>query len=177
MSKTSALTSAPIGTATTYDSISGSASSSDGESDGDAVAALVNKTRKFSRPSSPDPVAPTLPQMPFIWFHSPPSTQIGGVYRTLFSTSTPASDYLSDLKQMQSGGEQGRTWTMFITAGGHFAGAIMRVKRPDDAVPTKKGNTKRPKPDVEVLKRKTFRRYTSALLLSRGVRLLLIHGF
>ena len=110
--------------------------------------------------------------MPLIWFHSPPSTQIG-VYRTIFSTSTPASDYLPDLKQMQSGGEQGRTWAMFMTAGGHFAGAIVRVKRPDDdddnAVPTKKGKPQRPKPDVEVLKHKTFHRYTSALPLSRSV--------
>ena len=117
-----------------------------------------------------------MPQMPLVWFHSPPSTQIG-VYRTIFSLAASPSDYLADLKQMQSGGDHGRTWAMFMTAGGHFAGAIVRVKRPDDAVPTKKGNTKRPKPDVEVLKRKTFRRYTSALLLSRGVRLLLIHGF
>ncbi|KAI1793571.1 hypothetical protein LXA43DRAFT_942466 [Ganoderma leucocontextum] len=146
------------------DSISGSASSSDGESDDDAVAALVHKTRKLSRPSSPDTTTPTIPQMPLVWFHSPPSTQIG-VYRTIFSATTPASDYLSELKQFQSGGEQGRTWAMFMTAGGHFAGAIVRVKRPDDDDNdpglTKKGKPKRPKPDVEVLKHKTFHRYTT----------------
>nr|VWO97005.1 ANK_REP_REGION domain-containing protein [Ganoderma boninense] len=113
------------------DSISGSASSSDGESDDDAVAALVNKTRKLSRPSSPGTVPLTMPQMPLVWFHSPPSTQIG-VYRTIFSLAASPSDYLADLKQMQSGGDHGRTWAMFMTAGGHFAGAIVRVKRPDD---------------------------------------------
>ncbi len=66
---------------------------------------------------------------------------------------------------MQSGGEHGRTWALFMTAGGHFAGAIVRVKRPDsddhDGGLTKKGKAKKPKPEVEVLKHKTFHRYTS----------------
>ena len=66
---------------------------------------------------------------------------------------------------MQHGGEDGRTWALFMTAGGHFAGAIVRVKRPDvdddDGGLTKKGKPKRPKPEVEVLKHKTFHRYTS----------------
>ncbi|PIL25091.1 hypothetical protein GSI_12980 [Ganoderma sinense ZZ0214-1] len=127
------------------DSISGSASSSDEESDDDAVATLVNRTRKLSRPSSPDSVAPTIPQTPLVWFHSPPSTQIG-VYRTIFSPATSPSDYLSDLKQLQSGGEHGRTWAIFMTAGGHFAGAVVRVKRPDadddDAGLTKRARRK-----------------------------------
>ncbi len=86
---------------------------------------------------------------------------------------------------MQSGDEYGRTWAMFMTAGGHFAGAIVRVKRPDDdndddnAGSTKKGKPKRPKPDVDVLKHKTFHRYTSTLPLSRSKipLLLLIQGF
>ncbi|EJF64149.1 hypothetical protein DICSQDRAFT_153257 [Dichomitus squalens LYAD-421 SS1] len=149
------------------DSISGSASSSDGEdsSDGDdAVAALVQKTRKLARPSSPDETARTIPQIPLVWFHSPPATQIG-IYRTVFSTSTPPPEYLSELKQMQSGGEHGRTWALFMTAGGHFAGAIVRVKRPDgdddDGGLTKKGKPRRPKPELEVLKHKTFHRYTT----------------
>ncbi|KAI0372738.1 hypothetical protein BV20DRAFT_1014803 [Pilatotrama ljubarskyi] len=149
------------------DSISGSASSSEGESDeSDAVSALVHKTRKLARPSSPDDATstPTLPQTALVWFHSPPSTQIG-IYKAIFSLRTPPSDYLAELKDMQSGGENGRTWAMFMTAGGHFAGAIVRVKRPDgdedDAGLTKKGKPKRPKPEIEVLKHKTFHRYTT----------------
>lgn len=78
---------------------------------------------------------------------------------------------------MQSGGEQGRTWAMFMTAGGHFAGAIVRVRRPDgdedDSGLTKKGKPKRPKPDVEVLRHKTFHRYTSPLRLSEIALILL----
>ncbi|KAI0350675.1 hypothetical protein OH77DRAFT_1430671 [Trametes cingulata] len=148
------------------DSISGSASSSEGESDeSDAVSALVQKTRKLARPSSPDEAATiSLPQTALVWFHSPPATQIG-IYKAIFSLNTPPSDYLSELKEMQSGGENGRTWAMFMTAGGHFAGAIVRVKRPDgdedDGGLTKKGKPKRPKPEIEVLKHKTFHRYTT----------------
>ncbi|KAI0334515.1 hypothetical protein GY45DRAFT_1343264 [Cubamyces sp. BRFM 1775] len=149
------------------DSISGSASSSEGESDeSDAVSALVQKTRKLTRPSSPDDnITTSLPQTPLVWFHSPPSTQIG-VYKTVFSKATAPSDYLAELKEMQRGGEQGRTWAMFMTAGGHFAGAIVRVKRPDgedddDGGLTKKGKPRRPKPEIEVLKHKTFHRYTT----------------
>ena len=68
---------------------------------------------------------------------------------------------------MQRGGEGGRTWALFMVAGGHFAGAVVRVKRPDsevdeDPAPTKKGKQKKPKPDIEVLEHKTFHRYTSA---------------
>ncbi|KAI0766573.1 hypothetical protein BD413DRAFT_696795 [Trametes elegans] len=148
------------------DSISGSASSSEGESDeSDAVSALVQKTRKLARPSSPgESTVPSLPQTPLVWFHSPPSTQIG-IYKAIFSTSTLPSDYLSELKELQSGGEHGRTWAMFMTAGGHFAGAIVRVKRPDgdddDGGLTKKGKPKKPKPEIEILKHKTFHRYTT----------------
>ncbi|KAI0629166.1 hypothetical protein C8Q77DRAFT_1076201 [Trametes polyzona] len=149
------------------DSISGSASSSEGESDDsdDAVSALVHKTRKLARPSSPDDAgALSLPQTPLVWFHSPPATQIG-VYKNIFSTTTSPADYLNELKEMQHGGEHGRTWALFMTAGGHFAGAIVRVKRPDDddedAGVTKKGKPKRPKPEIEVLKHKTFHRYTT----------------
>ncbi|KAL1943104.1 hypothetical protein VTO73DRAFT_4775 [Trametes versicolor] len=148
------------------DSISGSASSSEGESeDSDAVSALVQKTRKLARPSSPDDSHnPSIPQTPVVWFHSPPSTQIG-VYKATFPAATSPEDYLSELKEMQHGGEYGRTWALFMTAGGHFAGAIVRVKRPDgddeDGAPTKKGKAKRPKPEIEVLKHKTFHRYTT----------------
>ncbi|KAI0708872.1 hypothetical protein C8T65DRAFT_779503 [Cerioporus squamosus] len=147
------------------DSISGSASSSDGDSDdSDAVAALVQKTRKLARPSSPESSKPTLPQTPLVWFHSPPSTQIG-IYKAIFSSSTPPTEYLSELKELQIGGEHGRTWALFMTAGGHFAGAIVRVKRPDgdddEGGLTKKGKPRKPKPEIEVLKHKTFHRYTT----------------
>ncbi|KAJ8489201.1 hypothetical protein ONZ51_g3086 [Trametes cubensis] len=149
------------------DSISGSASSSEEDSgESDAVSALVSKTRKLARPSSPDDnTIATLPQTPLVWFHSPPSTQIG-IYKAIFSKATASSDYLAELKEMQSGGEQGRTWAMFMTAGGHFAGAIVRVKRPDgedddDGGLTKKGKPRRPKSEIEVLKHKTFHRYTT----------------
>ncbi|CDO75822.1 hypothetical protein BN946_scf184951.g20 [Trametes cinnabarina] len=148
------------------DSISGSASSSEGDSaDSDAVSALVHKTRKLGGPSSADD-APTIsiPQTALVWFHSPPSTQIG-IYKAIFSKRTEPAQYLDELKEMQHGGERGRTWAMFMTAGGHFAGAIVRVKRPDgdddDDGLTKKGKPKRPKPEIEVLKHKTFHRYTT----------------
>lgn len=68
---------------------------------------------------------------------------------------------------MQNGGAEGRLWTLFMVAGGHFAGAVVRVKRPegdDDGAQgglTKKGKPKKPKPEIEVLKHKTFHRYTS----------------
>lgn len=149
------------------DSLSGSASSSDGESsdDSDAVATLIHKTRNMARSPSPADTAPAGPGTPLAWFHSPPSTQIG-IYKVLFPASTPPTSYLDELKQMQKGGEEGRTWAMFMTAGGHFAGAIVRVKAPDseaDEQPgtTKKGKQKKPKPEAEVLKHKTFHRYTS----------------
>lgn len=63
---------------------------------------------------------------------------------------------------MQNGGHDGRTWAMFMVAGGHFAGAIVRVSTPDqndeaDDIKTKKTL----KHDTEVLRHKTFHRYTS----------------
>ena len=65
---------------------------------------------------------------------------------------------------MQNAAE--RTWAVFMTAGGHFAGAIVRVSHAEDEETnkdegTKKKKQKRPKPDIEVLKHKTFHRYTS----------------
>jgi len=60
---------------------------------------------------------------------------------------------------------------MFMVAGGHFAGAVVRVSKPDeedapDAEPAgrKKKAMKKPKPEVEVLLHKTFHRYTSTSL-------------
>lgn len=57
---------------------------------------------------------------------------------------------------------------MFMVAGGHFAGAVVRVSKEedeavnvDDDVVGKKKRPKKLKPDTEVLKHKTFHRYTS----------------
>lgn len=149
------------------DSISGSESSSSGESDeSDAVATLVNRRKRVERSTSPSDNTRTLPQTALAWFHSPPSTQIG-VYRALFPSGTAESSYLSALKNMQTRRENGRTWAMFMVAGGHFAGAIVQVSRPmeededeDDAKGRRK-KAKKPKPDNEVLLHKTFHRYTS----------------
>lgn len=148
------------------DSISGSASSTDDESadDSDAVRALVDKTHCL-RARSPSPSsAPRGPQTPIVWFHSPPSTQLG-VYKAVLSPSLPSSSaYLDELKDIQVPREGGRTWALFMTAGGHFAGAIVRVSKPaagDESEVTKKGKQKKPVPDIEVLKHKTFHRYTT----------------
>ncbi|KAF7370850.1 bVLRF1 domain-containing protein [Mycena sanguinolenta] len=143
------------------DSISGSASEdSDSDDSDDAVDALVNKATRKARSRSPSQ-GPALPaQTALAWFHSPPSTQLG-VYRAVFNSGVHQSDYLSELKRMQTGG---RTWAMFMVAGGHFAGAIVRVSRgqEDDSeeVHTKK-KPKKPKADTEVLRHKTFHRYTT----------------
>ncbi|KAJ7743108.1 hypothetical protein B0H16DRAFT_1423054 [Mycena metata] len=141
------------------DSISGSASEdSDSDDSDDAVDALFSKTKRKARSQSPDGPA-SAPQTALAWFHSPPATQLG-VYKALFNTGVHQSHYLSELKSMQTGG---RTWAMFMVAGGHFAGAIVRVSRGDDEEeePQKKKKPKKPKSDTEVLKHKTFHRYTT----------------
>lgn len=74
--------------------------------------------------------------------------------------------YLDAFKSMQTGGgEEGRKWALFMVAGGHFAGAVVRVSRPEgeegDSGFTKKGKLKKATPDTEILKHKTFHRYTS----------------
>jgi len=147
------------------DSLSGSASSTDDESeDSDAVATLVDKTRKLGRSPSPDSEPIRGPQTALAWFHSPPSTQIG-VYKFIFSRHAPSTTYVEELKELQKPVGAGRTWALFMTAGGHFAGAIVRVGRPEghDSQPeyTKKGKAKKQIPDVEILKHKTFHRYTT----------------
>jgi hypothetical protein len=157
------------------DSLSGSASSSeDDESEDrrdsdDPVAALVNKTKKQklldkTLDDDEDASTPGGPVTAQTWFHSPPSTQIG-VYRALFSQPF---DYLEELKEMQRGRE--RKWALFMVAGGHFAGAVVRVSRSDaeeeeeeeeEEGGKKKKKKKKPKQDAEVLRHKTFHRYTS----------------
>ncbi|KAJ7576852.1 hypothetical protein C8J56DRAFT_1171158 [Mycena floridula] len=146
------------------DSLSGSASSSDSDDsdESDAVATLVNRQKRVARSPSLDTASRNLPQTALAWFHSPPSTQIG-IYRALFPTGTTESSYLSVVNDMQTRLEEGRTWAMFMVAGGHFAGAIVQVSRPEETEeePQSKKKPKRPKADTEVLKHKTFHRYTT----------------
>ena len=67
---------------------------------------------------------------------------------------------------MQERLEGGRKWAMFMVAGGHFAGAVVQVSRPaeeQDLLDSAKAKKKppKPKPEVLILKQKTFHRYTS----------------
>ncbi|KAG6813828.1 hypothetical protein H0H92_006772 [Tricholoma furcatifolium] len=149
------------------DSLSGSESSSDEDnsSESDAVSNLISRTKLKDRSLSPDgDRTRNIPQTALSWFHSPPSTQFG-VYRALYSDPKDAPNYLEELRGMQEPCEEGRTWAMFMVAGGHFAGAIVRVSRPaEDEVEVVKGKSKKPpkpKPDTEVLRHKTFHRYTT----------------
>ena len=145
------------------DSLSGSESSDDDNDDSDAVDILLNKTKRLTtRSPSPDPI--NSPRTALSWFHSPPSTQIG-IYRSILPLNTETGAYLKELRMMQSPVPEGRTWAMFMIAGGHFAGAVVRVGRPDaEEVGNEKGRQNKPpkpKPDTEVLLHKTFHRYTS----------------
>ncbi|KAG6817531.1 hypothetical protein H0H87_007499 [Tephrocybe sp. NHM501043] len=149
------------------DSLSGSESSSEGDdsSDTDTIDNLVNKTKRKTRSySSDDDRTRNVPQTALTWFHSPPSTQIG-VYKALYSDPKDTSNYHEELRDMQQSSEEGRTWAMFMVAGGHFAGAIVRVSRPaedeGDEGKSRKKKTQKPRPDTEVLLHKTFHRYTT----------------
>jgi ankyrin repeat and zinc finger domain-containing protein 1 len=150
------------------DSLSGSASDDDDESDDsspDAVRALLSRTRNPTRAESPTSTIPNPPRTALTWFHSPPSTQIG-IYNALFPLKLPQASYLSVLKDMQRGGPNGRRWTMLMVAGGHFAGLVAQVRKPDGANAEEelsggKKKKSKPKPEVEVIRHKTFHRYTS----------------
>ena len=137
---------------------------------------LVQKAKKLKAREEDDENEGSeqkIPNAPIVWFHSPPSTQIG-VYKSIFPSSLASSpsasgqEFLNELKTIQTGGgETGRKWALFMTAGGHFAGAIVRVSKPDGEGydkpgTTKRGKPKKPKPDMEILFHKTFHRYTSA---------------
>jgi len=152
------------------DSLSGSASESTGEdtdveSDKKLATLLSRATVKTSsRSTSPSSTQRNLPLTPLTWFHSPPATQIG-VYRAIFSSPDVAAPYLDQLREMQNCKEaEGKKWALFLVAGGHFAGAVVRVQRDrskDDGGKTKKGKPKKVIPDTEVIVHKTFHRYTS----------------
>ncbi len=49
-----------------------------------------------------------------------------------------------------------------MVAGGHFAGVVVRVSRPSIAPEQGKGKQKKAAPEMEILRHKTFHRYTSA---------------
>lgn len=130
----------------------------------------MSKTKRLALSPSPTSDQRSAPQTALAWFHSPPNTQIG-VYKSLFPSNTPATSQLEELKEMQNLVDGGRKWAMFMVAGGHFAGAVVRVSRPeedeekdDEGNGKKKKKPKKPKPDNEVLVHKTFHRYTSELL-------------
>lgn len=187
------------------DSLSGSASSTSDENDGtdtdDAVSTLLSRTRlhKPTRSRSPSPDATTRIQSAVAWFHAPPARQLG-VYKALFPTPS-ASDALGELRSLQRDhGPAGRSWALFLVAGGHFAGAVVRVSRSDDEVAEdeeteerareargsaqdgdpakrkKKAKPRKPKPETELLLHKTFHRYTSASVWYRRTLLRLIMG-
>lgn len=68
---------------------------------------------------------------------------------------------------MQTRIEHGRQWAVFMTAGGHFAGAIVRVSQPAEDPEEAAQRKKKPKhaakkPELEIVLHKTFHRYTSA---------------
>lgn len=165
------------------DSLSGSASSEDDddEDSDDAVNTLVKRTGRIAT-RSPSPDSARLPPLTaLVWFHSPPSTQLG-LYRSVFPLKTEPKDYVSELMDLQTSKPGGRTWAMFMVAGGHFAGAIVRVS-PDEPEEDEEGKgkakskkQKRPKPDTEIILHKTFHRYTSMYISEiPWVEILILH--
>lgn len=145
------------------DSISGSESTdSDGEeSETDAVHNALQRVRVQDSELSSTPER-IIPRSPIRWFHSPPSTQIG-VYESIFPSNLGTEDYVNELKNMQDVPPEGRFWTLLMTAGGHFAGMVVRVSTLKDNHSS--GHTKskanHQKPEFEVVLHKTFHRYTS----------------
>jgi hypothetical protein len=150
------------------ESLSGSASSDDDDDEeSDAINNLVNKANRLAtRSPSPELTPNKLPASPFAWFHSPPSTQLG-FYRAILPLELERTSYLDELHNMQLPVSNGRKWAMFMVAGGHFAGAVVRVSRAEAEVEEiqsgRKTKQKKPKPETEVLLHKTFHRYTSEI--------------
>lgn len=79
---------------------------------------------------------------------------------------------------MQTPVDGGRQWAMFMVAGGHFAGAVVRVSKTgqENEVPS---NNKKKKPvvETEVLRHKTFHRYTSQFFFLSVLEVPLIDCF
>ncbi|KAG8694286.1 hypothetical protein FRC09_009947 [Ceratobasidium sp. 395] len=144
------------------ESLSGSESTT-GSSSGreDAVSTLLHRKRKgkLAQPPSDDGDIPIMPRSTIAWFHAPndyPDTQLG-VYTALFPLGTEPADYVKELQDMQTTGPEGRLWTMLATAGGHFAGIVVRVKIPSEEQAKGRKNTA----EMEIIKHKTFHRYTT----------------
>lgn len=158
------------------ESLSGSASSSEEESDDDAVDALVSKMKRAgTHETSDSDTEPTKTRSPIVWLHSPriADTQFG-IYTAILDSPNNPEIYANPIHLMQDGGDSGRFWALFMTAGGHFAGMIVRVSNPgfprevaDDSnaslsgkkKPSKKGHHRQA--DFEIIAHKTFHRYTS----------------
>ncbi|CAE7154449.1 unnamed protein product [Rhizoctonia solani] len=143
------------------ESLSGSESSTNSGSSEDAVSALLHKRQKrgIDNTQLDDDDMPNLPRSPIAWFQAPndyPDTQFG-VYTALFPTGTEPTNYIRALQDLQTESSEDRLWTMLATAGGHFAGLVVRVK-----IPRQGGFTKGKKaPEMEIIKHKTFHRYTT----------------
>jgi hypothetical protein len=165
------------------DSISGSESTeSDAEADSDAEDAVhtalrrahVQSTGRSDSPSHEE-LTKSIPRSPIQWFHSSPSTQIG-IYTAVFPLGMDPNDYVAEIKRMQlpvsaktdigaGDDDGGRLWTLFMIAGGHFAGMVVRVSNTSDHLnPHAKNKGKHKPPEYEVLMHKTFHRYTSEFL-------------
>jgi hypothetical protein len=154
------------------DSISGSESTdSEEDSETDAVHSALQRVRIQDSEDNSTPER-TIPGSPVRWFHSPPSTQIG-VYEAVFPSKLNTEDYVNELKHMQTAPEGSRIWTMLMTAGGHFAGMVVRVSesKGNSSSSHSKAKGHHQKPDFEVILHKTFHRYTSKSFLhsSKGI--------
>jgi hypothetical protein len=149
------------------DSISGSESTdsepdsdnSDGEKRRDTVHNALHKVKETasSRPTTPD-TGIRVPRSPIVWFHSKPATQLG-VYSAVFPIVTDPRefDYVKELKAMQDGNQGEKLWTLLMTAGGHFAGIVVRINQMNG----QKIKGKHRPAEYEVVLHKTFHRYTS----------------
>ncbi|KIM34383.1 hypothetical protein M408DRAFT_325792 [Serendipita vermifera MAFF 305830] len=149
------------------DSISGS-ESTDSEEDldtgdeakkRDTVHNALRKARgASSRPTTPD-VTVKIPRSPIIWFHCKPATQIG-VYSAIFPTGIDSReyDYVNELKAMQQPDGE-RLWTLLMTAGGHFAGIVVKISSSNSQQLKVKGKHK--PSEFEIVSHKTFHRYTT----------------
>lgn len=102
-----------------------------------------------------------------------------GVYRSILpkvggdkrASPNEGAEALADLRALQLASSAGavgeeerpRCWTLLMFGGGHFAGMVVDLK--PRLVGQGKGKEKAR--EVEVIERKTFHRYTSALSFSR----------
>ena len=156
-------------------SISGSASSSSGSSNG-KITRLLNKSHIDTRSTDSDEEAELANRQrrahlrtAVIWFSPtcsidtlgiPKDTQFG-IHRALFPPYDTAADYLAGLRNLQlrdNEVEEERRIAMLMVAGGHFAGMVVGIR------PRGKSDRQDVKGagDVRVIQHKTFHRYTSA---------------